>query len=172
MKLNFSIQLPIPDNHQFYFRRGNFFNSDFEHRINLYKDFSFELSDFYPLDSASQFLIILNDESEIKQIKDRINGFKIIRATSPIDGKSVWIEIFNQNVSKGLGGKFLCDMLEISPKNTIGLGNDYNDLDLLDWVEHSFIVSSAPETIKYRYKQCADNQSNPLTDALCKIGTY
>jgi hydroxymethylpyrimidine pyrophosphatase-like HAD family hydrolase len=60
-------------------------------------------------------------------------------------------------------------MLDISQNATLGIGNDYNDLELLDWTTHSFIVSNAPDVIKSKYQQCADNQSNPLSDVLNKI---
>jgi Cof subfamily protein (haloacid dehalogenase superfamily) len=167
--LNFSIHFPIPENHRYYFFKGKSYVPDFECRNNLYRDFNAELNDFYPLENASQFLIILNHENEIEAITDSINGFKVIRATSPIDGISVWIEIFSNNVSKATGGKFLCEMLDISQDATLGIGNDYNDLELLDWTAQSFIVSNAPDVIKSKYTQCADNQNNPLSDVLNKI---
>jgi Cof subfamily protein (haloacid dehalogenase superfamily) len=167
--LNFSIHFPIPENHRYYFYKGDFSVPDFDCRNKLYRDFNAELKDFYPLEYASQFLIILNHESEIEAITNRINGFKIIRATSPIDGISVWIEIFSNNVSKATGGMFLCEMLNISKNATLGIGNDYNDLELLDWTSHSFIVSNAPDVIKSKYKQCSDNQNNPLSDVLKQI---
>jgi Cof subfamily protein (haloacid dehalogenase superfamily) len=168
MGLNFSIQFPIPDNHKYFFHKGQSFVDDFESRNRIYKDYNYVLNGYYPNDYASQFIIILNHEREINPIKENIPGYKVIRATSPIDGKSVWIEIFNNNISKASGGKFLCTRLNISQTETLGIGNDYNDIDLLDWTAHSYLVSNAPEAIKNKYKQCADNQSNPLSDVITK----
>jgi len=166
LNLNFSIQFPIPENHHYYFYKGNYNNTDFDYRNELYSAFNAELNGSYPLDSASQFLIILNDEGLIQNIKELFPAYKIIRATSPIDNQSIWIEIFNLEVSKAKGGKYICQLKGIPEINTLGIGNDYNDLDLLDWVSHSFIVANAPEPIKRMYNQCADNQNNPLTDSL------
>jgi Cof subfamily protein (haloacid dehalogenase superfamily) len=166
---NFSIHFPIPDNHKYYFHKSNTLVQDFDFRNLLYRDFNYSLNGSYPIERASQFLIILNHETEIESITSQIDGFKIIRATSPIDGKSVWLEIFNKNVSKASGGKFLCDMLDIPYTKTLGIGNDYNDLDLLDWASYSFMVSNAPESIKSKYSQCADNRSNPLSDVLFRL---
>jgi Cof subfamily protein (haloacid dehalogenase superfamily) len=169
LKLNFSIHFPVPENHKYYFHQANSMVSDFNHRNIIYQGFNYPLNGFYPLDFASQFLIIINHESEIKYISDKLDGFKLIRATSPLDGKSVWLEIFNTDVSKALGGQFICNLLNIPYSKTLGIGNDYNDLDLLDWAAHSFVVSNAPDEIKLKYRQCADNQNNPLTDTLARI---
>jgi Cof subfamily protein (haloacid dehalogenase superfamily) len=169
LNLNFSIHFPVPENHNYYFHKGNDNFTDFDRRNELYAQFGLVLKENYPLEDASQFLIIIENEKQIQTIKDHINGFKIIRATSPIDNTSIWLEIFNENVSKAEGGKFLCNLSGISEKSTLGIGNDYNDIDMLNWVSYSFIVSNAPEAIKKNFIQCSDNQNNPLTDVLNRI---
>jgi Cof subfamily protein (haloacid dehalogenase superfamily) len=168
LNLNFSIQLPIPNNHKYFYHKGNSFVADFESRNSIYKDYNYVLNGSYPHDTATQFIVILNHEHEIQPIIENITGFKVMRATSPIDGKSVWIEIFSEGISKASGGQFLCSMLNISQKETLGIGNDYNDIDMLNWTARSFIVSNAPEAIKNMYLQCTDNQDNPLTDVMSK----
>ncbi len=166
MCLNFSIQFPIPENHHYFYFKGNYSETDFDHRNSLYSSVCNELTDTYPLDTASQFLIFLSNENDIHPITSRINGLKAIRATSPIDGKSIWLEIFNKNVSKALGAKFICDLLNISQKKTLSIGNDYNDIELLEWTTYSFLVSNATEAIKDKYQQCTDNQNNPLYNVI------
>ncbi|OQY04260.1 MAG: hypothetical protein B6I20_03420 [Bacteroidetes bacterium 4572_117] len=118
---------------------------------------------------ATQFLVILNNETDFETVKSKISGLKVIRATSPLDGKSIWLEIFPKNVSKAFGGKYLCEMLGISELDTLSIGNDYNDIDLLQWTGQSFVVDNSPEQIKNMFMQCVDNDSNPLTDVVSKI---
>jgi len=200
LEVNFSIQLPIPENHKYFYYQAKKTNTDFEWRNQLYKKYATELnptsgfnspilashkinsSQFiprelapsllispYPLEQATQFLVILENESEFEMVKSKITDLKVIRATSPIDGKSIWLEIFPKNVSKATGGQFLCKMLNISEQNTIGIGNDYNDIDLLKWTNKSFAVANSPEIIKNSFTVCADNENNPLTDVVEQI---
>ncbi len=169
LNVNFSIQHPIPDNHIYHYHQGKKSNTDFEWRNDLYKKYAYPLNLHFPLDEATQFLVILEDENEFNEVKKRISELKVIRATSPIDGKSIWLEIFPEHVSKASGGKFLCEMLNIPQGKTIGIGNDYNDLDLLAWTRQSFVVENSPDFLKKKYPLCADNENNPLTDVVKKL---
>ena len=169
LKLNFSIHLPIPENHKYYYFKGNNLPTDFDVRNSIYDGFNFELINGFPFDFATQFLVILPDESDFEFVASHVEGLKIIRATSPIDGKSVWLEIFNNDVSKAKAGIFLCNKLNISQSDTIGIGNDYNDIDLLDWTAKSFIVENAPEILRKKYKWCTNNLNNPLSYVVNEI---
>jgi Cof subfamily protein (haloacid dehalogenase superfamily) len=168
LDLNFSIHFPIPDNHKYYYFRANGEATDFDWRNSIYKDHSFELSNGYPLDFATQFLVILKDASNFEHIASKFPEMKVIRATSPIDGKSVWLEIFNPHVSKAKGGDFICKKLDIQRENTLSIGNDYNDLDLLNWTKFSYVVNNSPQVLLEKFKQCTDNQNNPLSFVYAK----
>jgi Cof subfamily protein (haloacid dehalogenase superfamily) len=163
LKVNFSIHFPIPDNHKYFYYKVNDHSNDFNKRNSIYSDYCMELLNGYPLDSATQFLVILDNESDYHFIASQIEGLKVIRATSPIDGISIWLEIFNTDVSKALGGIFLCKKLRISQKATLGIGNDYNDIDLLNWTAKSYMVDNGPDELKQNYLSCCSNQDNPLT---------
>jgi Cof subfamily protein (haloacid dehalogenase superfamily) len=169
LNVNFAIQHPIPDNHIYHYHKTKKENTDFEWRNDLYKKYAYPLNSHFPLDEATQFLVILENETEFNKVKSQINNLKVIRATSPIDGKSIWLEIFPEHVSKANGGKILCDMLHVSHEKTIGIGNDYNDLDLLAWTRQSFVVENSPDFLKKKYTVCAANDNNPLTDVVKKL---
>jgi Cof subfamily protein (haloacid dehalogenase superfamily) len=172
LELNFSIHLPIPQNHKYYYHVGKERVVDFEHRNQIYADHCLELPLAYPKTDACQFLIILNDDARIDHILKYFIDFSLIRATSPIDGKSVWLEIFSKGVSKASGGRFLCDLLKIDYAQTVGIGNDYNDIELLDWTCHSFAVENATYAIRQKYLLCKGNQNNPLTDVCEKLNVF
>jgi len=169
LNVNFAIQHPIPDNHIYHYHKGKTSNTDFEWRNKLYKKYARPLNSHFPIKNATQFLVILENEKEFNKVKKEIKGLKVIRATSPIDGKSIWLEIFPENVSKANGGKFLCKLFDIPYEKTIGIGNDYNDLDLLAWTHQSFVVKNAPAFLKEKYTVCSDNENNPLTDVVNKL---
>jgi len=163
LNLNFSIHFPIPDNHKYFYFKGNDLPTDFEWRNSLYEGFNYQLTNSFPYEKATQFLVILDNLDDFQMIAEKFEEMKIIRATSPIDGKSIWLEIFSADVSKAMGGKFLCNKLNISQECTLSIGNDYNDIDLLNWTKFSYIVDNAPDELKQNYVQCVDNQSNPLS---------
>ena len=169
LKVNYSIQQAIPENHRYYYYKAKKTNTDFEWRNDIYKDFSIALNSAYPLKQATQFLVILENETDFEFVKSKIPNLKVIRATSPIDEKSIWLEIFPENVSKASGGKYLCKVLNISEQDTVGIGNDYNDIDLLEWTNQSFAVANSPQIIKNMFSGCVDNESNPLTDVVAKL---
>jgi len=164
--VNFTIQFPIPDNHKYYFYEASQKHTDFEMRNNLYKDYCFKLTDSFPLQTANQFIAILQNENEFTEIKSKIKNLKVIRATSPLDDKSIWLEVVSKNVSKAEGGKRICKMLDISDKNTLSIGNDYNDIDLLNWTNKSFVVNNSPQFLKDKFKVCTNNNNNPLSQII------
>lgn len=169
LEVNFSIQHPIPENHIYHYHIGNKSNTDFEWRNKLYHKYAYPLNGEFPKNKATQFLVILENENQFNKVKSCIEGLKVIRATSPIDNQSIWLEIFPQGISKAAGAKFLCEKLNIARERTIGIGNDYNDLDLLDWTNQSFVVANSPELLKNKYPLSADNENNPLTDVFHKL---
>ena len=97
-------------------------------------------------------------------------GVKIIRATSPIDHKSIWMEVFHPDVSKGNACLYLSKCLGISQKNTIGIGNDYNDIDLLEFANQSFVVENAPAELTESYRTVSSNNDSGFTMAVRLAG--
>jgi Cof subfamily protein (haloacid dehalogenase superfamily) len=170
--LDFMVHLPVPDNHRFSYRCGKVENHDFTRRIELYKDVC------RPLDGngeafgpAAQLLAIVPPSKSLQVIEDlrkNLPALNVIRTTSPLDGKSTWIEIFHRNVSKGLAAEWLSAELGIPKRLTLSVGNDFNDLDLLDWAGTSFVVGNAPDVLKEKYAAVASHNHNGVTEAVSR----
>ncbi|PXX97803.1 hypothetical protein DF185_17695 [Marinifilum breve] len=153
-EIDFMILDPIPNNHQFwYYKTGNK-NSDFDRRLNLYKQFSTPVGNIQDTKrDACQILAILpNKEAWFEELKTKFDNIKIIRATSPLDHESIWMEIFPLHISKGHGCEWLCQRLKINASDSFVIGNDYNDIDLLEWGKHSYVVDNAPLELKDKYQ--------------------
>ena len=167
-KVDFMIHELVPDNHKFLFHRTENKNPDFERRIEVYKDFAAELNpSTEKFDHASQILAVFpNNLNLFEDIKNKFKDIKIIRTTSPLDGDSIWMEIFPETVSKGHGIEWLCRKLNIDQSKTISVGNDYNDIDMLEYTAEKFVVSNAPADLKERFPVCNSNQQNGFTSAL------
>jgi len=163
---DFMIHEQIPANHKFVFYQNGFYNSDFHNRIKLYSDFAQPWDGKYDHKAASQILAVIPVE-EMKKfniIKKELDFVKVIRATSPLDHETLWLEIFPENVSKGHAVQWLCEKLKIQRRNTFSLGNDYNDIDMLNWTSSSYVVSNAPDDLKKIYPVTASNEENGFTD--------
>ena len=179
-KYDFMIHKKIPDNHYFSYYKAPAESSiktgDFESRCAIYSDFCKELDDktLAEIQEASQFVVVIPCDNlshaetyeELKEKLKKADGLNIIRTTSPIDKKTLWIEIFPKDVSKALGIKTIADLLSEDYKNIAVVGNDFNDLDMLKWVKNSYVVDNAPAELKKEFITVKSNNENGFTDAV------
>jgi len=119
---------------------------------------------------ACQFLVIFKYPEQFLELKHELeqsfDDLKILRASSPLETGYTWMEIFHQDVSKGNAIRFLCDHLNIGREATVGIGNDYNDLDLLDFTSFSYLVDNGPEELKPRYRPAPSNENSAFSFCL------
>lgn len=149
--IDFMIHDTIPNNHIFsYFNSGRN-NPDFIRRLNIYKDYSKPISSKIEEKDYSQIIAVFDDFSHSEKLNNLNENVKMIRATSPLDNKSLWLEIFNKKASKGNSALWLCRYLGVSIEDSIGIGNDYNDTDLLDLTSKSFILENSPKELHSKY---------------------
>jgi hydroxymethylpyrimidine pyrophosphatase-like HAD family hydrolase len=95
-------------------------------------------------------------------------GFNVIQTTSPLDGESTWIEIFPTTVSKSLTAAWLAEELGVDRSRTVAVGNDYNDLDLLEWSASSYVVANAPTDLKSRFPSVASNNDAGVAETVTR----
>ena len=96
---------------------------------------------------ASQLLAVSADgdpDEPFETLRRELHGLSVIRATSPLDGHSMWIEAFAPSVSKSQAAAWLAERHDIAVGNTWAIGNDYNDWDLLRWAGRGAVVQGAP----------------------------
>ena len=168
--LNIFIHQTMPNNHFFFYTKGNK-NSDFQQRFKLYENFAKKMTNINNIGEVSQFVIVLyereKDFFELKNhIEEKIDGIKIIRATSPLNLKYIWLEIYPKNVSKGSAAINLCKQLNIDIKDSIAVGNDYNDIELLQVAGKGYVVKNAPEKLKSQYEVVSSNENNGFSEAI------
>ncbi len=170
MNLNFMIHKPIPDNHYFMYHQTGIETPDFFHRIKIYEKYAQPLTiDPKEFGDACQFVAVIQEDiSFYEYIRNKMSQFKVIRTTSPLDGNSIWIEIFPRAVSKGSAAAWLCQRLGCDPAAVVGIGNDYNDIDLLNWTQHSFVVENAPYELKQKFEITDSNTNSGFTKAVQK----
>ncbi len=168
LKLDYMIQNPIPDNHIFKYRYHSNNNSDFDVRMQFYKQFCSPLDGNLKLPS-SQLLVIAPDQQGgdiLEHINEKLKGYSVIKATSPFDHKTTWIEILPKNTSKSIAAQWLADRLGTDRHHTVAVGNDYNDEDMLSWANEGYVVSNAPEALKAKFKTVQSNENNGVCAAV------
>lgn len=168
---DFMVQLPVPQNHYFHHFSSQNPGLDFLTRVSYYESHGVGFVEKCP-DKASQFVVIFSEETtQLAEISSRFNQAKVIRATSPLDRKSLWIEILPFGVSKASGIEFLRKRYDIDLNNIVTVGNDYYDLDMLRYSnpENSYVVSNAPKEIRSEFKIIESNLNNGVAKLIEKL---
>jgi len=168
LDIPFKVLAPVPENHRYVYYQNGELHPDFIRRMESYRGFETPISFDPPnFGEASQFLIFLKqDPVRFEALKALFDGVKVIRATSPMDHRSIWMEIFHQEVSKGHGVDYLCKMNQIDRNEVLGIGNDYNDVDLLSFTGISYVVANAPEELHAQYRSVSSNNHSGFSEAV------
>jgi Cof subfamily protein (haloacid dehalogenase superfamily) len=155
-RYNFKVSRELPDNHNF-----GWWESYECPELKRYVEHHKKFGDAIKIDpadpfTASQFLMFFPRESNhFELVKARVQevfpDLSVIKTTSPLDPDYIWMEIFPNSVSKAHGIEEICRITGIARENTLGIGNDFNDLEMLDFTHHSYVVENAPEELKLKY---------------------
>lgn len=152
---NHMIHRRVPHNHWFWYRTLIKENSDFAQRLHRYRGYARTRPGSLNRmgGGVSQFVVIL---PPLQNRLDRLRCIlgsrcHVIRATSPLDYRSLWIELMPRGVSKAAGINVLCRRLQIPLEAVAGLGNDYNDLDMLRAVGSAAVTGDAPEALRREF---------------------
>lgn len=168
--LDFMVQRPIPEEHRFFFHATGNPNPDFERRLTFYRDHAEPMVSMKGNTLAATQLVAITPEPEgvsaYEKVKNQLSGLTVIRTTSPLDHSSIWIEIFPENVSKSQAVQWLADSRGLSSQDVLCLGNDFNDLDMLEWAGTSFVVANSPGELRERFPEVASNNDGGVAEAV------
>ena len=174
LNLNFHLFKPVPENYRCWFHRGSIPCTEFESYFGFHQSHAEPLPLKQKLDSdACQFLVVFPNNPERflafkSEIELQFPEVKVVRTSSPLETGYIWMEIFHQSVSKGNGVKFVCDSLQIEHEYTLGIGNDFNDLDLLEFTNFSYLVENGPQEMKDQFLLARSNEENAFAHAVEK----
>jgi hypothetical protein len=149
LELDFMVQAPIPDNHRFGFYRTAGENPDFDRRCERYRGQCWPL-DGAPFGPSTQLLVVAPPdrvEPVLERVSNALHTVQLIRTTSPLDHRSLWLEVFPVGVTKATGVQHLLERLPSAPTETLAVGNDYNDEDLLRWAQRPFVMERSPSRL-------------------------
>jgi Cof subfamily protein (haloacid dehalogenase superfamily) len=172
-KFDFMLHRPVPDNHKYKYLRLNGSNSDFDTRIKNYREFGTPLNSRADghIGGACQLIAVIppqQSEHALKSAYAGLPGLSVIRATSPLDHQSTWIEVFHPEVSKSQTAAWLASRLGVATDDSMAIGNDYNDQDLLEWAGNSFVVENAPDDLRSCFTTVVSNNHGGVAEAISR----
>ena len=177
--VDFMAHDPVPDDHRFRFVRARSENPDFERRIGRYGEFAAPWRDgsgagTSPDDGIGrvaetcQFVAILGpgEDALHERLCTALSDFAVVRSTSPLDGRSIWVEVRPRGVSKESAVAWLAARHGLDAGRTVVLGNDYNDCGMLRWSANPFVVGNAAPGLLERYRVVSSNDAGGFSDAV------
>lgn len=172
-ELDFMVHKPIPDTCYLLYSAGGQDNADFQRRLALYHDFAAPLSHaaLEGFAGATQLLCIVADRrghAVAAEVTAACTQCSVVKATSPLDGISLWVEIFAPNVSKSHAIGWLAETIGLPRHSVCAVGNDYNDIDLLDWAGQGFLVANGPESLRELFPCVASNDNCGVSEAVAR----
>jgi HAD superfamily hydrolase (TIGR01484 family) len=167
--LDFMLHRAVPDNHRCYTHRSARPNRDFDRRVELYADHMQPLLEAFELGEPMCQAIVIDPAPSpgcYPELQRELSQFSVIRTTSPLDGASTWIEVFPRGVCKSSAARWLREQHARAGALSLAVGNDYNDLDLLDWADQACVVGNAPAELCARYRRVASNDESGFSEAV------
>ncbi len=169
--LDHMIHKAVPETRHFLYSYHGRDNPDFLRRLELYSQFATPVSSRALMDfgGATEVLCIADRQTGhglAARIGQSLKQFSVIKATSPLDGRSIWIEIFAPTVSKSRAAMWLAARFGVAREEVCAVGNDYNDEDLLQWAGHGFVVANSPAAMQARFPTVASNNGGGVGEAV------
>jgi len=162
-----SIQGSFPDAHILHWMDGKH-SLDFKKRLAYFRAFSKQITNpQIPSTEVMGFVQPDQADSILSALQETIGGkFSIIKATSPLDHKTIWIEVFARGVDKASACETIRKEQGIPQELSAAVGNDWNDIQMLRWAERSFIASNAPDALLNEFEIVPSNQNNAVAIAI------
>lgn len=100
--------------------------------------------------NVKQVMVIGSDKEKIKKFKKIVKEkYELnIMDSSKEDKEEIWFSVVSNNSSKGIALLKLAEYLNISNDKIIAIGNDNNDISMLDIANLSVVVSNATDEAK------------------------
>lgn len=173
LKLDYMVHRAIPDTAQFLYCQHSGENPDFARRLQLYATYAtpFAVEKLGEYGAVTQILVIVpgaTGHEMAARLAKLLPLCSVVKATSPLDGESMWIEIFHRQVSKSGAAAWLAAHCGIAREEVCAVGNDYNDEDLLAWAGWAFVVANAPESLRRRFPTVAASEHGGVAEAAAR----
>ena len=137
------------------------------------------IEDLPPVDDNSglfaQFVTMAEDENTFRQLKKSVldmpqaDKIRVVQTTSPMSGNCFWLEVLPATVGKSMAIASIAHAHGISQQQCLGVGNDFNDIDMLEWCGKGVLVADAPRELIGRgsfHTTSADHHTGGVAEAI------
>lgn len=129
------------------------------------------IEDFVKNNEVTQLILSSLELEKIQDIKTNIEKIKKTKNIEIVNlskhlmnnkfpqSKPLFLDITCKETSKGNAIKKICDYLKIDLKDTVAIGDSYNDLTMFEVVGHSVAMGNSPEEIKSLVDEVIDSNN-------------
>ncbi len=82
---------------------------------------------------------------------------------------NIWFDFIAPNADKGMGLKAIAAHFGVLPDECMTFGDQYNDLEMLELVGHSYAMSNSAPGVSYYADEVTDSVEDVLEDALVSL---
>ena len=179
LNFGFLAYLPPPDGHHFYYLKPpGQIPSGFNKRLKNFaaqgRPFPADYFDLPPADRPvfNQFLLMIPESEAARaeaELDRQLPDLSRLASASPFGDGCRWLEVLPPEVSKGRAAAALAKRLGLDRNQTVAMGNDHNDRDLLDWAGQAFVTRDAPPDLLARHQSIAPAGQGGLAEAVSKV---
>jgi hydroxymethylpyrimidine pyrophosphatase-like HAD family hydrolase len=178
LDFGFFAYLPPPDSHHFYcLKPPASVPSGFNKRLKTFAaqshPFPADYFDRPPADRPvlSQLLLMVPETEAVRaeaELASRLPNLSRLDCASPFSDGCRWLEVLPPGVSKGRAAAALAERLGLGRDQTVAMGNDHNDRDLLDWAGQAFVTQDAPPDLLARHRPISPAGRGGLAEAVAQ----
>ena len=111
--------------------------------------------------NVKQIMVIDSNLEKINKVKEEVvNNYNLSVVDFSSFGLEYWLSVANRDVSKGRALLELANYLNIPIKNTIAIGNDINDISMLDVSGIGVAVGNASNLVKEHANIITEDNDN------------
>lgn len=114
-----------------------------EIKVNIFNEIN-EITEKEDLD-IYKFIFLDEDRGKLQNLRNRLSEIKDINVCSSWSNN---IEVVDKEVSKGNSLRYLCEKLDIQEKQVIAIGDNENDLSMLNYAGLSVAMGNGEEIVK------------------------
>ncbi|WP_312473277.1 Cof-type HAD-IIB family hydrolase [Neobacillus sp.] len=144
----------IPENHQ-YKMIDTYLND--EEKMNLFDNCSLQFTLENHNENICKCIVFSDDTEAVNKAKQELKQYNILEVVSSHVNN---FEAMQLGTSKGIAVKSLCDNLNVKPEELICIGDNENDLSMLQFAGLGIAMGNAPEEIKLQADYVTDNNVN------------
>lgn len=104
--------------------------------------------DYHDVKEPWQKVLFMTEENQLQAVKDAIANSPFADTFTYVQSSPWYYEILPKNATKGEGLIHLADILGIDYANTIGIGDNENDIDLVRMAGMGIAVFNAVDAVK------------------------